>query len=98
MPNNLDLGSAGPVMLVDQTTGPYPHLLISAGKGGTIYVINRDNMGHYNSSNDNQIVQSLVGILPNGDQEIGNFSTPVYFNGYVYFAAVNDYTEGISVD
>ena len=88
--NNLDLGSAGPVLLVDQTTGPYPHLLISAGKGGTIYVINRDNMGHYNSNSDNQIVQVLVGALPNGNEEIGNFSAPVYFNGYVYFAAVND--------
>ena len=88
--NNLDLGSAGPVLLVDQTGGPYPHLLVSAGKGGTIYVINRDNMGHYNSNSDNQIVQELVGALPNGDAEVGNFSAPVYFNGYVYFAAVND--------
>jgi len=88
--NNLDFGSAGPVLLVDQTSGPYPHLLVTAGKNGTIYVVNRDNMGHFNPGNDNQIVQSLVGALPNGDQEIGNFSAPVYFNGYVYFAAVND--------
>jgi hypothetical protein len=88
--NNLDFGSAGPVLLVDQTGGFYPHLLISAGKGGTIYVVNRDNMGHYNPNNDNQIVQSLVGGLPNGGAEAGNFSAPVYFNGYVYFAAVND--------
>ena len=50
------------MLLVDQPTGPYPHVLISAGKSGTIYVVNRDNMGHYNPSNDNQIVQvsSLV--------------------------------------
>ena len=46
--NNLDLGAGGPVMLVDQTTGPYPHLLIASGKSGTIYVINRDNLGKYN--------------------------------------------------
>ena len=45
--NNLDFGSAGPVLLVDQTTGPYPHLLISAGKNGTIYVRNRDNYGTF---------------------------------------------------
>lgn len=88
--NNLDLGAGGPVLLVDQTTGPYPHLLISAGKTGTVYVINRDNMGHYNLNNDNQIVQSLVGALANSDEEHGNFSTPVYFSGFVYFAAVND--------
>ena len=95
--NDLDLGSAGPVLLVDQPTGPYPHELITAGKGGTIYVINRDNMGHYNANNDNQIVQSLLGILPHGDLEIGNFSTPVYFNGYVYFAAVNDYLKAFQL-
>ncbi len=88
--NNLDLGAGGPVMLVDQTTGSYPHLLITAGKSGTIYVINRDDLGQYNANNDSQIVQSLVGALPNGTAESGNFSTPVYFNGYVYFGAVND--------
>jgi Abnormal spindle-like microcephaly-assoc'd, ASPM-SPD-2-Hydin/Fibronectin type III domain len=88
--NNLDFGSAGPVLLVDQTSGLYPHLLISAGKNGTIYVINRDNMGKYNGTSDHGAVQVLVGALPNGDQEVGNFSAPVYFNGYVYFAAVND--------
>ncbi|MDE3181544.1 MAG: hypothetical protein KGM47_18015, partial [Acidobacteriota bacterium] len=88
--NNLDLGAGGPVLLVDQTTGPYPHLLISAGKGGTLYVINRDNMGHFSPNSNSQIVQSIVGAFPNGNFEVGNFSTPVYFDGYVYFAAVND--------
>jgi len=88
--NDLDLGAAGPVLLVDQTTGSYPHLLITAGKTGTIYVINRDNLGHYNSGNNSQIVQSLVSVLPNGTSDTGNFSTPVYFNGWVYFGAVND--------
>jgi uncharacterized membrane protein len=88
--NDLDLGSAGPVLLVDQLSGPYPHLLISAGKGGTIYVINRDNMGHYNANNDNQIVQSLVGALKFGGAGSGNFSAPVFFNNYVYYAARND--------
>jgi hypothetical protein len=87
--NNLDFGSAGPVLLVDQTSGLYQHLLVSAGKDGTIYLINRDNMGQYNPTNNN-VVQVLVGALPNGDPEVGNFSAPVYYGGYVYFAAVND--------
>jgi hypothetical protein len=88
--NNLDLGAGGPVLLVDQTTGPYPHLLISAGKNGTIYVINRDSMGQFQANSDNQIVQSVINALPNGGAEAGNFNSPVYYNGYVYFAAVND--------
>jgi len=88
--NDLDLGSGGPVLLVDQPTGPYPHLLIHSGKTGTIYVINRDNMGQYNPSSDNQIVQSLVNVLPSGTYDVGNYSVPIYFSGYIYFAAVND--------
>ncbi len=87
--NDLDLASAGPVLLVDQP-GSYPHELITAGKTGTIYVVNRDNMGHYNPNNDNQIVQSLPGILPHGTDESGNYSAPVYFSGNVYYCAVAD--------
>ena len=86
---NFDLSSAGPVLLLDQP-GSVPHLLVAAAKSGTIYVVNRDNMGHFHAGNDSQIVQSLPGILPNGLQEEGNYSAPAFFNGYIYFAAVND--------
>jgi hypothetical protein len=88
--NNLEIGASGAILVVDQPNTQFPHLIVTAGKEGTIYVINRDNLGHYNPNNDNQIVQSLVRILPNGQQDTGNFSVPVYFNGYIYFAAVND--------
>src|SRR5205814_8208276 len=44
--NDFDFGSGGPVLLPDQPTGP-PHLLIGGSKQGKLYVINRDNMGHY---------------------------------------------------
>jgi concanavalin A-like lectin/glucanase superfamily protein/HYDIN/CFA65/VesB family protein len=87
--NNFDLSSAGPVLLLDQP-GPIPHLLVAAAKTGTIYVVNRDNMGHFHAGSDSQIVQSLVGILPNGMPETGNYSAPAFFNNYIYFAAVND--------
>jgi hypothetical protein len=56
-----DVGSGGPLLLPDQPA-PYVHLMVGAGKEGTIYLINRDNMGGYNSSNNNQIVQSLAGV------------------------------------
>jgi fibronectin type 3 domain-containing protein len=86
---NIELGSAGPVLLIDQTTGPYPHVLVTAAKNGVIYVVNRDNLGHYNPNNDNQIIQSL-NVLPHSDDEHGNYSSPAYFNGYIYFGAVSD--------
>jgi chitodextrinase len=86
---NLDLSSAGPVLLVDQP-GTVPHLLISAAKGGTIYVVNRDNMGHYQSNSNSQIIQSIPDALRHGGDEEGNYSSPVFFNNHVYFGAVSD--------
>ena len=77
-----DLASGGVLLLTDQTTGP-KRLLIIVGKAGTIYLVNRDSMGGFNSSTDN-IVQEVVGQIG------GIFSTPTYFNGSVYFWGVND--------
>jgi hypothetical protein len=87
--NNFDLGAASTLLLPDQP-GAHPHLLVSAGKNNTVYLLDRDNMGHFNPNNDNQIVQSLVNVFPFGRPEPGNFSSPVYFNGTVYFGPVAD--------
>ncbi len=86
--NNFDLSSAGPVLLLDMP-GAHPHLLVSAAKSGTIYVVDRDNMGHFHSGNNSQIVQSIANAF-NGGQEAGNYSAPVFFNNTVYFSAVSD--------
>ncbi len=95
--DDIDLGSGGPVVLVDQP-GPKPHLLVSAGKTGTIYVLNRDNMGHYNKDDDGQIPQSLINILPNAGPDDGNFSAPVYFNGNIYICAANDFLKAFQLN
>jgi hypothetical protein len=86
---NIDLGAGGIMLLPDQS-GAHPHLLVSAGKNGTIDLIDRDNMGHFNPAGDSQIVQSLISIFPFGTPEPGNYSAPVYFNGTVYFSPVAD--------
>ena len=79
-----DLGSGGAIALPDQSSGP-THLLIGAGKEGTIYVMNRDNMGGFHPSDNSNAVQSLpsaVGAM---------FATPAFWNnapdgsGLVYF-------------
>jgi hypothetical protein len=87
--HDLDLGSGGPLLLPDQS-GAYPHLLVTAGKTGTIYVVNRDKMGGYNPTDDSQIPQALANLLPGGTLDSGNFKAPVYFAGFVYFGAVSD--------
>ena len=94
--NDLDLSSGGVLLLPDQG-GPYPHLLVSAGKTGTIYLVNRENMGHFNTNNDSQIVQSLISALPGGTGGTGSFAPPVYFNGHVFFGAVNDFVREFSI-
>ena len=78
-----DLGSGGTMLLPDQP-GSHPHLLVVAGKQGVIYLIDRDNLGHFNSVSD-QIVQELEGTINNN-----NLSTPAYWQGSVYYASEND--------
>jgi hypothetical protein len=79
---DLDLGSGGQVLLPDQT-GTYPHLLITAGKQGVIYVLNRDNMGKYGVSGDTSL-QSLSGLSG------GLFASPAFWKNFIYFGAWND--------
>jgi hypothetical protein len=80
---DLDLGSGGPLLLPDQPS-TFPHLLVGAGKDGTIYVVNRDDMGQFQSGNNTKIVQALTQALG------GNFSTPAYCQNQVYFLASGD--------
>jgi hypothetical protein len=87
---DLDLGSGGPLLLPDQTAGT-THLLVAVGKDGTIYLINRDNMGHFNPISNSQVVQTLLSALG----EIT--STPTYFNNQVYFYAAGDYLKAFNL-
>ena len=79
---NGDLGSGGALILPDQATGP-THLLVSAGKQGTIYLLDRDNLGKYQTGSDSQIVQSITGPR-------SLFATPAYFENTVYMAPSGD--------
>jgi hypothetical protein len=83
-----DLGSGGPMLLPLQA-GPFPRLAIGAGKGGSIYVVNRSNPGHFHSGDDSQIVQSIPEAL-GVDADDSNYSTPSYWNENVYFVGNND--------
>jgi chitodextrinase len=94
--NNVDLGAGGLLLLPDQA-GAHPHEMLTAGKSGTIYVVDRDNLGHFHAGSDSQIIQSLVNIFPNGSPITGNFSAPVYFNGTVYFSPISDVLQAFRV-
>jgi len=103
---DLDVGSAGVVMLPDQP-GPHPHLLVGSGKEGSVYVLDRDNMGQFNSVDNSQIVQFIPfdgGVVPPHSHtppgsEVGRmFSTPAYWNGYVYLTGQNQGVTQFAVD
>lgn len=78
-----DLGSGAP-LLVSNASWTVPNLVISAGKQGRIYLVNRNAMGGFNATGDSQIVQYVDGQIS------GLFSTPSYWNGNVYFLAAGD--------
>ncbi len=40
------------MMLLPDQPGAHPHLLVSAGKNGSIYLVDRDNMGALQRGND----------------------------------------------
>jgi len=92
--NDEDLGSGGALLLPDLTdnNGVTRHLAIGAGKDQTIYVVDRDNMGKFNSSTDN-IWQEIVNGL--GGSEFG---MPAYFNGTVYYGAVGDVLRAFTIN
>lgn len=94
--NDRDLGSGLATLLPTFTSSTFPHIMIGAGKEGRIYVINRDNMGHFDAACDCQIVQSIpnaVGVATNSSDLQRNYSTPPYWNGNVYFAGTNDFVK-----
>ncbi len=89
---DLDTGSAGTVLLPDAAgSAAHPHLMVGGGKEGRIYLIDRDNMGHFQQGNDGQIPQSLPGAIG------GLYGLPAYFNNTVFFSAASDNLKAFSI-
>lgn len=90
---DVDVGSGGVLLLPDQGLGaPHQHLLLQVGKSGSIYLINRDHMGHYNPNNNDQIVQDMENAIG------GLWATPAWWNNNVYFGGQYDYMRQYTFD
>jgi hypothetical protein len=81
--NSRDQDLSQPILILPDQSGLYPHLAAEVGKEGTIYLLNRDNMGQFCStcqSGDTQIPQELQKIAPYG-------GALVYWNNAIYTSA-----------
>jgi hypothetical protein len=91
--NDLDLGSGGPLILPAAAgSSSHPLLMVGAGKDGTVYLIDRNSMGKYNSSSDN-VVQELPADTIGG----GSYDTPAYYNGMLYYVGALDSAKTFSL-
>jgi hypothetical protein len=79
-----DLGSGGVVLLPPQTGSGPKYLLTEVGKEGVVYLIDRSNMGQYNSSNNSQIVQSFNGPA------YGLWGVPAFWHNNLYVGGQYD--------
>jgi len=86
---DLDLASGNVLLLPDQTVGP-THLAVGTGKEGTIYLVNRDSMGHFNPTDNNQIVQWLYRAVGVKTQQEPYFGMPAYWQNNLYFWGESD--------
>jgi hypothetical protein len=86
------VGSGGVLLLPDQGVGaPHQHLLVEVGKEGSIYLVDRDKMGHFNSKR-NVIVQDMENAIG------GLWATPAWWNNNVYFGGAGDNLREYSFD
>jgi hypothetical protein len=78
-PADEDFGSAGPLLLPDlvDASNLTRHLAVGAGKDGNLYVLDRDNLGQFNSTRNNTYQEFQ---LSTGE----NHSSPVFFKNTVY--------------
>lgn len=85
--DDLDLGASGPVLPPTQTGAAAPNLVVVGGKDGKIYLVNRDNMGKFNSTTNSNVETVAIG---NPEPTNGLFATPAVLGSSIYFGEVNE--------
>jgi hypothetical protein len=78
--SDIDLGSGGTLLVSEKdSTGKVWQLAVGAGKDSNLYVVDRTNMGKFNTTT-NKIYQELAGVLPGGV-----WSMPAAANTSLYY-------------
>jgi hypothetical protein len=90
---DVDIGSSGVLLIPDlPKNSAYQHLMIQTGKEGSIYVIDRDDMGGFNSGSNNEIVQFLPTVV-GGVGGVGAF-----WNNNIYISGAFDRLRSFAFD
>jgi hypothetical protein len=98
--HDLDV-AAGGVMLLPTQQGSIPNMLICCGKFPTVYLINRDEMGKYQTgpNNSDRSIQSLPHVI--GNQSSGIWGGPAYYTTqdrqFIYYAGNQDYLKAFEL-
>lgn len=83
-----DLGAGGTLLLPDQA-GTYPHVMFAGGKGGTVYELNRDALGGFSPTQDQNLL-TVPFIIGTDAQGSGNRAGgPAYWQNQIYYAGSN---------
>ena len=90
--DDADFGSGGALLLPDEVGSPaHPHLIVGGDKASDMYLVDRDNMGHYNPVDNHQIVQKV-------HADIGRiFSTPACFNFHLYYQGIGGVLKAFAI-
>jgi hypothetical protein len=86
--DDLDFGSGGAAVLVDQPSSPVQHLVIGGGKDGFLYLLNRDSLGDLGDANAWQRFNFGSPI----------FATGAFWNGQYYLAGVGGPLQAYSLN
>ncbi len=81
----LDVGASAPVLLLNSTS--QPNLLIGGSKGGSLYVVNPNSMGGFNSDCSKDSTPRVQSVSVGAGMTI--LSTPLIWNDSVYVAPGN---------
>ncbi len=74
-----DLGSGGVLLVPNDTTyNPTAQLMVQAGKDGTLHLISRNSLGHFNATVDH-IAGEFQNVMG------GVWGNPAYFNGTIFY-------------
>jgi hypothetical protein len=89
--SDTDLGSGGPLVLpaMRDSNGTVRHLAVGCGKDAKVYIVDRDNMGKFDPNSNSTLYQQ--GVLAGF-----NFTTPAFFDGWLYYGGVRDVVRAFS--